>query len=330
MAVPTISAVTPNVGHTGGRTLLEITGTGFAMTPTAPPNPGGRLPDPPPSMIITVGGAPATAVAVASSTQIFCQTPIHDVGTFDVVVQNCDATGAPIVGETATAAAAYTFERPNLAKEGQLMRVLKQFLIELNRQIVDNVCWAVHTDYDKSTGDRMNIAFTGKLPSIVLSNLRLPENRTQAQSAPIEVQLDATTFVERRPPDVRDALFRLSGIANTKQEAVNLFQAVVMFFKKNPVLTMFRSADDPTQGTVEYEMHATVGGTFSVTRQADNTNVFSFTGDVAIDAIWIEDMPGVSEAKVNGVPSWMPHEATIRYGWIADTVTVRPDKLTEP
>jgi hypothetical protein len=320
MAVPTVLTVTPGAGHTGGRTVVEVTGTNFRL-PT-PPAPTGITTPPPPSVQVLFGGKLATAVAVVSPTLLYCQAPIHDPGTVDVVVRNVDDSGAIIGSETATLAACYAFQRPDLTVErSELARCMEAFILEMRRQIIDAVDWAVHTDYDASTGDMMNIAYMGSLPALVLSDLELPENRTASEGT-YEVDIDENTYVERRAPIMVDANFTVMGIASDPPTLLNLLQAVRTFFKKNPQLVYDRDKDDSTRGTIAYDMGAVVSGRVRASRQADNSNVVYFTGEVVIENIRLEDMPGITRAAVPGVPAWLPHEATIRYGWIADQIIV--------
>src|SRR5438067_1610730 len=71
---PTVSAITPNSGSTGGGTPVTITGTGFLAGAT-----------------VSLGGTAATGVAVVSSTSITATTAAHAAGTVNVVVTNTDA-----------------------------------------------------------------------------------------------------------------------------------------------------------------------------------------------------------------------------------------------
>jgi len=321
MAVPTIAVLLPNTGHTGGDTLIEIDGAGFNLPPDPPPF-GLTNQHPPPTMQVLFDGIPAVDVGVTDTGQLYCRTPIHDPGTVDVTVINLDAMGAPIPGETATLSSAYTFVRPDLTQKGELARVLELFLLELRRQITDNVDWAVHTDFDATTGD-FNIAYMGKLPGIVLADLELPDKNPELQVNTYEVQIDANTFIERRPPIVVDAIFSLTGMSDNPLVLFNLLEATRAFFQKNVSLRVPRSPTDPTQGVVTYAMRASIGTSTKVTRQTDNSNVMAFTGTVYIEDIRLEDMPGLPTAAVSGVPAWMPHEATIRFGWTAQTVKIQ-------
>lgn len=323
MAVPTLTAVTPGEGHTGGRTVVELTGTGFKLP--NPPAPTGKTTAPPPSMRVLFGGRPAMNIAVTSATQLYCQTPIHDPGLVDVVVQNIDDDGVLVPTEEATLVDAYTFARPDLSAHSELARALEAFIIEMRRQVSDNVDWAVHTDY---ASDTQTIAYMGKLPAIVLDDLDLPEDRSTSEDS-YDVQIDDETFVERRAPIVVNALFTIMGMANDPPTLLTLIQVVRAFFKKNPKLTYDRDANDPTLGEVSYNMGADIDGRVVVAKQKDNTNLLFFTGSVRIESIWLEDMPGITTAGVPGVPSWLPHEATTRYGWISETI-VPPTAQRKP
>jgi hypothetical protein len=85
---PTVTAILPNSGATGGGTSVTITGTGFLAGAT-----------------VSLGGAPATNVIVLNSTSISATTPAHAVGTVNVVVTNTDGqSGTLINGYTYTSA----------------------------------------------------------------------------------------------------------------------------------------------------------------------------------------------------------------------------------
>jgi glucose/arabinose dehydrogenase len=87
---PSISSVTPSTGTTSGGTRMTITGTGFL------------------SATVSLGGAPATSVTLASSTSITATTPAHAAGAVNVMVTNTDA-------QSSTLAGAYTYAAPHPA-----------------------------------------------------------------------------------------------------------------------------------------------------------------------------------------------------------------------
>ncbi len=82
---PTVSAISPNTGTASGGTAVTVTGTGFLSGAT-----------------LTIGGAAATGVTVASSTSITATTPAHAAGAADVVVKNTN-------NQTGTLSGGYTY-----------------------------------------------------------------------------------------------------------------------------------------------------------------------------------------------------------------------------
>jgi hypothetical protein len=95
-SVPTISPIIPNAGPLAGGTVVTITGTNFAGTPS-----------------VTFGGNAATNVAVVDSTTITARTPAHAVGAVDVVVTTADGTTTSTSGYTYMAAPTITGISPN-------------------------------------------------------------------------------------------------------------------------------------------------------------------------------------------------------------------------
>jgi len=82
---PTVTAILPVSGTTGGGTSVTITGTGFSSTTT-----------------VTIGGSTCTEPTASSSTTLVCKTPAHAAGATDVIATNANGT-------TGTASGAYTF-----------------------------------------------------------------------------------------------------------------------------------------------------------------------------------------------------------------------------
>jgi hypothetical protein len=81
---PRITSVSPNAGSSLGGTAVTIGGTNFSAGAN-----------------VTIGGAPATDVAVVSATTITAGTPAHAAGTVDVVVT--------VNGQAASMTSAFTY-----------------------------------------------------------------------------------------------------------------------------------------------------------------------------------------------------------------------------
>ncbi|HOQ60993.1 MAG TPA: IPT/TIG domain-containing protein [Vicinamibacterales bacterium] len=84
---PTITSIFPRAGSSAGGTTVTITGTNFA-----------------PGASVTIGGAAATAVAVASLTSLTAVTGPRAVGTADVIVT--------VGGQTGSLAGGFTYVPP--------------------------------------------------------------------------------------------------------------------------------------------------------------------------------------------------------------------------
>ncbi len=71
---PTVTAINPNTGSTGGGEAVIITGTGFAATPT-----------------VKFGGTSVTAVVLIDTNRLSCTAPAHTAAVVDITVTNPDA-----------------------------------------------------------------------------------------------------------------------------------------------------------------------------------------------------------------------------------------------
>jgi hypothetical protein len=89
---PTISVISPNMGSAAGDTRTQVVGTGFQVGAT-----------------VTFGGTTAQGRFDSrwkDGTRMYVDTPMHAVGTVDIVVRNPD-------GQSGVLAAAYTYAAPD-------------------------------------------------------------------------------------------------------------------------------------------------------------------------------------------------------------------------
>lgn len=328
-----VTAIAPAVGHSGGKTLVEITGGDFQLPPT--PAATGVVPEAAPTMRVLIDGVPATKVAVVDASTLYCLTPKGDPDAAtprDVVVQTIDTDGNVL--QTATLAAAYSFQRPNINEEGELAHVLRAFIVDLRRQVLHNVNFSTHTDYDAETGEVTQLAYVQQLPALIIGDLSAPENRSGPSTAHVEYRVSGDRFVQRRPPRIFNMHFTITGVTDNPLTVLNLLEAVEMYFQKNGYVEVARR--NGTTDTVQYEMRATFGEPVSVTHHGDDgkaKNVEAFTGQVHIRNIIVEDMPGLTKAKPPGFPADMAHEATVGVGWVsrndAGAVQMDPAQVLE-
>lgn len=316
MAVPTVVSCTPDEGHTGGLTLVQVVGTNFRL-PTAPPATGPTT-APPPSVRVRFNGQAATQVEVFSATELHCLTPkaldpLAPEGPVVVEVANLDDDGNVIVGELGTLADGFTYRLPVFEGQGHLATVVRTMLAELRRQVLPNTHFATHTDYDPQTGDTLNTAEIQTLPALVLANLLCPSSMSHPEESEVDVDASGGRFVTRRGPVSVDVVYDLIGVSDNPIEILNILHAIRVFFRKNPYLYVPRDPENLAAGDVKYELTFKIASTAAVAMGGqENSNVQNFTGQVAILGVLLEDMPGAPSAGPTGVSG---HEAVRRWGY---------------
>lgn len=333
MSVPTVTAILPTSGHTGGKTLVEIQGTGFALRPApapAPMGPNAPLPDPAPSVAVTIGGEPCETVWVLSDTRLRALTPIHDpaggsnvdsqgqpIPACDVVVQNLDVDGAPVGGESATLLNGYSFLRPDLSKPGLIARVIEAFVLELRRQVVEEVDYNPHTDWDPNTGDGYNLCQFAKIPALAIVDVKLP--LADLSSEQTVVTLPNGDFIARRPPDVRNVVMTVVGVSDNEGELLTMEEVVTLMWRKNK-LRVRRNPSDPSAGWLSYTVVAGRSSEIQFSGRQGRDNIVAWSLPVTIQQIARTDIPGLPSSTLPGVPASYPAEATLEYGRTADTI----------
>jgi hypothetical protein len=295
MATPTITSIQPAHGPSSGQTLLMIAGTGMRLPPAPPANgpTAGGLPQ---TVAIRIGGMPATRVLVreAGGTIATCLTPPGTPGPADILLQNLDGAGEPIAGEAVLLPSAFTYERPALATESSLTRLIRTLLRALKAQVIENVNLTVHTDFDASPEDGLHLAAVARLPALVLAGPELRQNRAYSMNQqPVRALRDAEGFAVHRVPYTVDVGFTLIGITDRTAELINLMNLCTLFLHKNKHLVMARDPNDPDAGHVAYEMDFAPGGQFQVRSQPNESNVRHFVGELVIRGFDIDEPQGI-------------------------------------
>lgn len=296
MAVPTLASCSPTVIYTGGQ-LVTLTGTGFRVPPFPGPSTA-PLPAPLPSVSVTIGGVAATDVAVYSSTSLSCVAAPHDESAVSIVVQNLDAAGVAISGETVTAAGLLTYKRAALTDEADFTRLTRALLRELKRQTIDNVVLTVATDYDSTPGgSSFNIAEFASLPALIVNGpISIDDDRLYDDELRPVRATGATTWERRRTFKTVDVSYRIFGLDDKMVRAHNLLTLVLQFFHLNTTLTLDRDPADLSKGRVAYEL--TTSGDFSFTTQPNASDLRSFSGTVIVRGFQIEDVAGFPSQMV--------------------------------
>lgn len=296
MSIPAITRVTPTVAPTAGRLLVEVEGEGFRL-PAPPPasGPAGRLPT---TVAVRFGRRAARDVRVYSAQRLTCLAPVGDEGASDVVVENLDDDGVPIAGERATLPGAFVYQRPSLAVEADLTRVVRTLLQELKREIVPHVVLTVHTDVQEDTGATLHLASVAQLPALVLMGPELEPDRAYATNASLELPDGDGGYVTYPPPYTVDLSFAILGIASHTTELLNLLALTQLYLHRTTYLEMPRDAADAAAGVVRYELAVARDGALKVATAPNESNLRSFSGRLLIRGF---DLEAITEFAVESV-----------------------------
>jgi hypothetical protein len=260
---------------------------------------------------LSPSAGPAVAVAAGAATA-------RTEGAADVVVQNL-AAGEPVAGETATLAAGFQFLRPDLSVPGALVR-LKEALVRDLKRIHPNVSVTTSVDYDAQTGDVVMLQPVAGLPALILSDMRLRENRVRHLDGKWEKTVgDGTRFVERRPRTVYDVRSLLVAVTDNGDELVNLQEALTHHFKKTPKLYVRRSAASALDDEVGYDMHAAFAEVGVDVQGGSASGIESLGMEIVVVGVVLEASEGMPQDPVPGMPASLHNEATVAFGYTLET-----------
>lgn len=299
MAVPTITTITPAFGHTGGREMIRVDGTGFRLPPTPPAS--GPVPVGEPTVRVELNGKRSPRVLVASATLLYFVSPIQDAGAQTVVLRNLDDDGEPITGENVAAVDAFEYRLPPLtgaANESLLARVCRALLQEVKRQVLPNTTMTVSVGYDPDPADAKDYIDAAALPAISLLGPQLQRNRVNSTNVREEERPSPTEYLQRRPPRTHDALFSVVGAADQTVTLLNLMAAFQLFVDRNPYLEILRDAADEDGETVRYEFDFSPGGDLQVAGGAEASDLRLFRGTVYVRGIELASMAGFGDDTV--------------------------------
>ncbi len=288
MAIPTVTSITPAGARTGGRRLVRIVGSNFQLPPEPPLY--GVTPQANPSVEVLFGTVPAREVQVLSPEILQVLTPVHDPGVVSITVRNITQDGDVIDTETAELEDAFTFTRPELkrsaAEECTLQRVVRYLILDLRRQIIDNVELTVHTDYADAP-DGANVAMLATIPGLVLVGPRLKEDRFLSTNATRKTENANGSMQLLRPPRTVDLEFTLIGVDDHAQNTLALMSEVVAYFQRNTMFAIPMSEADPTGEQSDYELE--IDDMFAWTGAPGNSNIRAFSGTFVIRGVDIDD-----------------------------------------
>lgn len=325
MAAPTFTSLSPTAGHTGGKTLVEIRGTGFRVPDY--PLPFG-VTETPATVRVTIGGEVATLVGVVDDETLLVLTPEHDesgvpataqneaIAASDVVIENLDADGVPIDTESVTATEAFSFRKPILTEPSTIERAIDALIRSLQRQLprgVD-VTFQPHTDYDDDSADALNFVAFAKLPGVALTGLRLPRAASVDATPEQTVEIGGGRSLVFRAPTKRDVMMTIVGAATESEVLLRLQLAVEKIFEKMAEVAIPLDVNDATRGKSTYQVQFTRGDPITF-QDRSQSNVVAFSAEVAILGVEETGLLGAPQRSLAGAPSWVPHEAATGVVW---------------
>lgn len=287
MAVPTVTNIYPNGGHSGGETLVRILGGGFG----------------PDGVSVTFGGKAARKVALINHALVYAWTPISPLsaaetgagdGLVDVAIQNLDTNGEAVPGELVTVVDGFEYRMPSFAKKSCLEHVVRTFQGELRRQVWREIILRRHTDYADAAGVVALKVQISMVPCIVLIGPQIVENDVYRTNRPTQA-LGERFLINRRPSLTVDFQFGLIGAADKERHHLGLQEATLGFFKKNTTLRVDRDPDDLSKGAVLFEMDWVPGNLPVIVEAPDVPNIGVFTGTVSIIGVVLEGFSTIDE-----------------------------------
>lgn len=240
MAVPIVHRIEPSAGPTSGGNVVRVAGNGFA-----------------PRVLVRFGSAPGRVVRAwvhAGMWTLDVEAPPQDAGAVDLALENLDAVGRPVPGETATAQGAYEFERPQLVQESDLARLMRTLVRALKREVLANVHVAVHVDHDDTPTDGLRITTMATVPSVVLSGPSVRPSTAYRTADPIDEPLGGRQVLRHRMRLTRDLAFTVTGASRSTPELLNLLTAAGQFVSRNPWISMLRDPARPELGLVRWDV----------------------------------------------------------------------------
>jgi hypothetical protein len=245
-------------------------------------------------------GVAAESVSVANSALLYVVAPVSPLsdaktgsgaGPVSVTVRNIDSNGDVISGETVTAADAFEYIDVKLTDESELARVIRSLIRAMRQQILPNVTYSAHTDYDAETGDQLNIVTTAGLPALSIIGPTIEPNRFYSKNHQEYVDGHGHSVL-RRVPFTGDLRFTILGIANKSVQLLNLQSATVRFFDRTRYFRVLYDPNDLDRGYAEYDMCMDLAGGPSIVLPGDDANVRSFEMRITIKGFDIETLAG--------------------------------------
>jgi len=282
MVPPRFIAMDPGGSLAQGGVLIVVNGGGFRLPPD--PDPVGELGGMFPRTVrVEIDGVAAGDVRVWSSEVLSFIAPGYagdpDAAALDPVavrIVNLNDAGLEIAGEDVEVLDAFQYLRPALDGTSDFTRLVRELLRLMKRHVMRNVNMTVHTDYDDTVSDGLNIIKFAEVPGIVITGPELRTNRFYSVNSTEPRNVIGIEYRRRRPPRTVDLVFGLVGMAEHQVVLLNMMAAVVSFFEQTQDIVILCDPDDPSAGTLSYEFKLTEDP--AAVSQTNNDNLRQFDG----------------------------------------------------
>ena len=260
MSIPTVTSVQPGTGSTRGTNIVRIIGTNFRL-----PNPaaatGALLAAQQKTVSVKFEGIESEWAYSASSTLILARVPTwrgaYDI-TFpaglDIRVANLSDLGVEIATENATLLNGYYINRPGLATESYLQRVIRETIRLFRRHVLQNTHHTTQRDYSLTPAQLQTLRAEGPMiklmgPRLVLNRF-YSLNREEDETDPLG---GANGMMRRKTPVTCDMVFAVAAWANNPMHLTGLAQACLLFHRDVKFVKVEIDPSVPTLGTKDYE-----------------------------------------------------------------------------
>ena len=304
MAAPTITSIAPTQAPAAGNIHMEITGTNFKeYVPAA----SGLIGDDwTPSVRVLIDGVEAPYASTVDTTSIWVTVPAYTgldelkesaFSAVDVVVQNLDEDGDPIVGEEATLEEALVYVRralrpPTLGNSPPAKRITKHILQLFKQQILSNTTAHTNTDYSSDA----TITKVAELPAIAITGPGVEhdpygrENPEQEQTV-----LDGSYTGLFPNATFYKYTYQVSAESGNQAELLTLMGNIDAWMQSNAYL--YLTADLPSSYVVKVPLVATEPMTLRST--LGTSNLHSAMGEFALLRVPVSQLP--ARARIDEV-----------------------------
>jgi len=253
VAAPTITSVTPAGGLSLGETFVTIIGTGFNDIAS-----GGTV-------NVLFGGVSALEAGVVDATKIIALTPGGVLGAADVTVENVPASGPP---EPTTLLAAFTYRRPRIATERDkatsedcaVLVITRTLVAELRRTVLENTHHNMHPEYvDVASAAAEQEVQSGE-PSLQVLGPTVVEDPFYRINGRFAIETLAGSpggaeFDNYHQPVTVRLDYSYVGVAKTKGEAMNLWEALTRYLDRTSFLEIPMDGSDKANGVISIEIN---------------------------------------------------------------------------